>query len=166
VVNAVTERNPVPDDITLSVDVPDNLPPVFFDELQLKQVLTNLVTNAYQAMPEGGELSVSSKQCSVSSEQCSVSSEQCSVNSEQSLVTDHQSLITDNCLLITIQDTGIGIPPEDIEKIFEPLFTTKARGIGLGLAICEKLVAANGGKIDVESQIGEGTTFCVWLPIE
>ena len=143
VINAVIGQNPPPDNVTLSVDVPDNLPPIFVDELQIKQVLTNLVTNAYQAMsssssdgaPEGGELSV---------------------NSEQ---------YTDNSIQITVQDTGTGIPPENLEKIFEPLYTTKARGIGLGLAICKKLVEANGGRIEVESEVNDGTTFRVFLPV-
>ena len=66
---------------------------------------------------------------------------------------------------IEVSDTGTGIPPENLEKIFEPLFTTKARGIGLGLAICKKLVEANDGRIEVESRVGEGTTFRVVLPI-
>ncbi len=63
-------------------------------------------------------------------------------------------------------DTGCGIPEENMEKIFEPLFTTKPKGIGLGLAISKRLVEQNGGKIEVASQIGKGTTFTVKLPIE
>ncbi|OGO23567.1 MAG: hypothetical protein A2144_14730 [Chloroflexi bacterium RBG_16_50_9] len=63
-------------------------------------------------------------------------------------------------------DTGCGIPEENMEKIFEPLFTTKPKGIGLGLAISKRLVEQNGGKIEVTSQVDKGTTFSVKLPLE
>jgi signal transduction histidine kinase len=67
---------------------------------------------------------------------------------------------------ITIKDTGMGIPPENISKIFEPLFTTKLKGIGLGLAISQKLVDANGGQIEVKSDQGKGSTFTVYFPTQ
>jgi signal transduction histidine kinase len=67
---------------------------------------------------------------------------------------------------ISVSDTGTGISPENITKVFQPLFTTKSRGIGLGLAICQSYVEANGGSIHVESQLGMGTTFKVLLPAE
>jgi signal transduction histidine kinase len=63
-------------------------------------------------------------------------------------------------------DTGCGIPEENMEKIFEPLFTTKPKGIGLGLAISKRLVEQNGGKLEVSSQVNKGTTFTIKLPIE
>jgi signal transduction histidine kinase len=65
---------------------------------------------------------------------------------------------------VSVIDCGEGIPSENLERIFEPLFTTKARGIGLGLAISKNLVEANGGRIEVESEPGKGSVFCVWLP--
>ena len=65
---------------------------------------------------------------------------------------------------IAIQDNGRGIPAEDLDKIFEPLFSTKASGIGLGLAICQGLAEANRGKLVVESEIGKGATFRLSLP--
>ena len=70
-------------------------------------------------------------------------------------------------MVITVSDTGAGIPPDDLRRIFEPFYTTKGRGkgTGLGLAICRELVAALGGKIDVESTPGEGSTFTVRLPL-
>ncbi len=143
VVSAVIQRNPPPAHVTVEVEVSENLPSVFVDGDQIQQVLANLFTNAYQAMsssssdgaPEGGQLSVESEQS------------------------------TEDSVIIKVSDTGIGIPPENMEKIFEPLFTTKARGIGLGLAICKKLVAANDGEITVESEVGEGTRFRIKLPI-
>jgi signal transduction histidine kinase len=59
----------------------------------------------------------------------------------------------------------VGIPPENMGKLFEPLFTTKTKGIGLGLAVSKKLTEANGGCIEVNSEAGVGSTFTVWLPI-
>jgi signal transduction histidine kinase len=66
---------------------------------------------------------------------------------------------------IAVQDTGTGILPENMHKLFEPLFTTKNKGIGLGLAVSQKLAEANGGHIEVLSQPGEGSTFTLFLPI-
>src|SRR5262249_58449528 len=65
---------------------------------------------------------------------------------------------------LAVADTGPGIPTDKLGKIFEPLFTTKAKGVGLGLPTVRKLVEQHGGTIDVESKEGEGTTFTVWLP--
>jgi two-component system NtrC family sensor kinase len=68
-------------------------------------------------------------------------------------------------MTVSIADTGVGIPGENIEKIFEPLFTSKAKGIGLGMAISKTYVESHGGSIAVQSQIGKGSTFTVKLPI-
>lgn len=67
-------------------------------------------------------------------------------------------------ILISVRDTGRGIPDEILPKLFNPLFTTKTRGQGLGLATCKRLVEAHGGTITVESQVGKGTTFTVNMP--
>jgi signal transduction histidine kinase len=133
-VTAVISQLPPPEAVQIEVDIPKNLPLVNVDRNQIKQVITNLVTNAYQAMPEGGRLMVTSEDAS-------------------------------NRVLLTITDTGIGIPPEHLEKIFKPLFTTKTTGIGLGLAFSKKLIDINDGAIKVESQPGKGTSFTLWLPI-
>ena len=66
---------------------------------------------------------------------------------------------------VSVLDTGGGIPQEQINRIFEPFFTTKKRGTGLGLMIVQRIVRAHGGKIEVESHAGRGTTFRVWLPL-
>ena len=73
--------------------------------------------------------------------------------------------MTQNSAVITIQDSGVGISPENLEKIFNPFFTTKAQGQGLGLAVCKRLVEAQGGGIMVKSNLGKGTTFTLKLPI-
>lgn len=74
--------------------------------------------------------------------------------------------IENDLALVSFRDNGCGIPEENLEKIFEPLFTTKPKGIGLGLAITKRLVEQNGGKIEVASQAGQGTTFTIKLPLE
>jgi signal transduction histidine kinase len=65
-----------------------------------------------------------------------------------------------------VQDVGPGIAPENMKKNFEPLFTTKSKGIGLGLAVSQKLAEANGGRIEVQSEAGKGSTFTVYLPVK
>jgi PAS domain S-box-containing protein len=137
-VHSTFERFPASANVEVTLDLPAHLPQVFVDPRQMEQVLGNLTTNACQAMPEGGRLSVISEQLSVGSNQW---------------------------VRIAVKDTGVGIPPENMGRLFEPLFTTKTRGIGLGLAVSRKLAEANGGRIEVESKVGVGTTFTVWLPV-
>ncbi len=125
------------------VDVPDgvtvqhnlaDLPPIAADPGQLGQILGNLLLNAVQAMPDGGALTL------------------------------RTYLPQPDWVAISVADTGVGIPPENLDKLFEPLFTTKAKGIGLGLALVKMLVEGHGGAIRVESVVGQGTTFTVELP--
>jgi signal transduction histidine kinase len=66
---------------------------------------------------------------------------------------------------IAVKDNGMGIPPENMKKLFEPLFTTKTKGIGLGLAVSRKLAEANGGRVEVQSEPGRGSTFTLILPV-
>ena len=72
---------------------------------------------------------------------------------------------TGEAALLSVEDTGVGIPEEHLSKIFIPLFTTKAKGQGFGLPVCKRLVEAHGGTIEVESQVGKGSTFTVKLPL-
>jgi len=72
---------------------------------------------------------------------------------------------TEDSALISVQDTGVGIPEENLEKIFQPLFSTKAKGQGLGLAVCKRLVEAHNGSITFKSKVGEGSTFTVEIPL-
>ena len=111
------------------------IPKIQVDPLQMMQVFQNLIINSVQAMPEGGHLRISAKK----------------------LDTDF--------IEISVEDTGEGISTENLNKLFYPLFTTKPRGIGLGLVVCRNLTEANGGRIEVESTTGAGTTFTVTLPV-
>ena len=121
--------------VTLASEIAPTLPPACVDRVQLGQVVLNLLTNAVQAM-----------------------------NGGQGTLTVRGALETPNQLRLDVRDTGPGISPEDSRRIFEPLFTTKARGIGLGLAVSRTLVRANGGEITFVSEAGRGTTFSVRLP--
>jgi len=116
----------------------EGLPPIMADSKQMQQVLLNLVINAAQAMPEGGELRISA----------------------------YRANDRDGHVVIEIQDTGVGIPPENLSRIFDPFFTTKInqKGTGLGLSVVSSIVAKHGGRIDVESTVGKGSTFRVFMP--
>jgi PAS domain S-box-containing protein len=129
------ERYPVPKEVDLTLKIQPDLPLVWVDSDQITRVLGNLLVNAFQAMEGHGEL-----------------------------VLRAYTVTEDHLVSIVIEDTGGGISPENLTKIFEPLFTTKARGIGLGLAICKNLVESNGGRIEVDSELGKGSTFTVSLP--
>jgi len=143
VVRRALERYPAPANIRLRLDLPPDLPPLHVDAAHIEQALGNLVINAYEAMPGGGELSIAS---------------------ELPLNAEHCLLITEHCLLITVQDTGPGIPPEALDKLFEPLFTTKPHGLGLGLPVSKKLAEINGGRLEVHSAPGQGARFSLVLP--
>ena len=129
------KRYPVPAAVEVQLELPGGLPPVYADPSHVIQVLGNLVTNACQAMASG-----------------------------PGKLTLSASLQSD-MIAIAVQDTGMGIPPENMGKLFEPLFTTKTKGIGLGLAVSQKLTEANGGRIEALSQFGQGSTFSVYLPV-
>ncbi len=145
----------VPQNISLRVEIPDTLPAVKVDPLQMGQVFYNLLTNAIQAMPNGGELRISARR--------GIRDQGPGVG-EEKLIAGPRSRVPDQDFVeISVTDTGEGISPENIKKLFQPLFTTKARGIGLGLTVVKNLTEANGGMIVVESESGKGTTFTVTL---
>jgi len=146
----------VAEGISLHVEIQDPLPAVMVDPLQLGQVLQNIITNAVQAMPDGGELRISARK--------GTGDLGLGVSKEEPVGSPHPPTPDRDFIEISVADTGAGISPENMSRIFEPLFTTKARGIGLGLIVSKKLIEANGGKIKVESQLGKGTTFTVILP--
>ena len=125
----------VPDNIEAMAYFEESLPKLKTDQTMLKRILLNLATNALQAMPEGGKLTVRTG----------------------------QDQVTGN-IKISVKDTGGGIPKVMQEKMFTPLVTTKAKGQGLGLAVVKRLIEALGGSITFESQEGKGTEFTIELP--
>lgn len=142
----------IPDLVTLRDDIPADLPPVNVDMTQMSQVLQNLIVNAVQVMPNGGSLRIVARRAQ-------------GKRGEAGGRAEPAFEISRDFVEISVSDTGTGISSENIKKVFEPLYTTKSRGIGLGLAICRSYVEANGGRIQVESELGEGTTFKVLLPV-
>lgn len=124
---------PVPERIQVVREYSRQDPVVFIDPQELRQAVRNLITNAIDAMPQGGTLKVST---AASGEWAQMS----------------------------VADSGAGIPREVLEKIFAPFFTTKARGTGLGLAVVRKVIDRHQGKVEVESGLGKGTVFKLYLP--
>jgi PAS domain S-box-containing protein len=125
--------------------ISDNTWPVEVDEEQISQVINNLTMNADQAMPAGGILNISA--------------ENISIDKEESL-----PIKKGNYVKITIKDIGAGIPDDRIQKIFDPYFTTKQKGSGLGLTITYSIIKKHNGYITVKSKPGVGTTFFIYLP--
>jgi len=139
-----TDPKAITEDALLLVEVPKNVqvldstgskPRITIDSEKMKRVFVNLIKNAVDAMPNGGKLTLTSKE-------------------------------SGGYVEIVLADTGTGMPKEIMEKLWTPFFTTKARGMGLGLAVCKRIIEAHGGKISVESTVGKGSTFTVTIPIE
>jgi signal transduction histidine kinase len=148
----------IPENIEFQTDLPETLPKAQVDPLQMGQVFQNLITNAVQAMPNGGFVRVSARKVRETRKEERV-------NKKNNLDPWTSTLdFYGDYIEISITDNGEGIAAENMGKLFQPLFTTKSRGIGLGLAIAQKLTMVNGGRIEVESEPGKGTTFKVVLP--
>jgi len=157
----------VPPAVLLQIEIPDTLPAVKVDPLQMGQVFQNLVSNGIQAMPHGGELRIAARKVvrdwglGVSKE--GVEDQKLGIGGENQNPNPQQPTPDEDFVEISVTDTGEGISPGNMKKLFQPLFTTKARGIGLGLTVVKNLTEANGGRIGVESESGKGTTFTVTL---
>jgi signal transduction histidine kinase len=136
-VKQVLSKQPAPEGVTCKLNFPIDLPDLMVDPDHIKQVLANLISNAYHAILEGGQVQISAYP---------------------------QPLAGSRGVTVEVADTGVGIPPENLQKIFQPLFTTRSRGIGLGLTVSKKLVEANHGEINVTSEKGRGSCFQVTLP--
>ena len=144
----------IPENIQLRTDIQALSALVLIDRKQMEKVVQNLVVNAVQAMPNGGALWISARQVRGTG------------NGERGTLEPRTPIPDPGFVEISIADTGEGIAPENMARLFQPLFTTKSRGIGLGLALTKKFTEANGGRIKVESTLGKGTTFTVILPIQ
>jgi len=121
-------------DVSVYKNYSPDIPPIVFDAELIERVLSNLITNAAQASPPGGVVTVKTR-------------------------------LAEDMVEIAVIDRGTGIDSKNLESIFNPFFTTKSDGVGLGLAICSKIVDEHGGKITVESTPGEGSVFRVYLPV-
>jgi PAS domain S-box-containing protein len=148
-VDHTLSRFPVPTSVRVSIKIPADLPQVYADPLHVEQILGNLITNGCQAMSTP------------------------SLNTNAGLATlsgggklTITARMKKQMLAIAVKDTGTGVTPENMEKLFEPLFSTKVIGIGLGLAVSKKLAEANGGRIEVESEVGKGSAFTLYLPLK
>ncbi len=129
----------------------DAIPEVYVDDTQMEQVFVNVFLNAVDAMKEGGRLIVKTygKKMNIMDAK------------NESYEIDNNQL---NYVFVEVTDTGSGIPEQNMDKIFNPFFTTKSSGLGLGLSICSRLVNENGGNIDLKSIMGQGTTVTIALP--
>jgi len=125
----------VPENVQVVSQLDKAVPFIWADPDQLIQVFGNLILNGIQAMPDGGRLVIKSEAPGPGQ------------------------------VAVSVTDTGVGIPEENLGKLFEPLFTTKAKGIGFGLAVVKTMVEGHGGTIEVQSEVGQGTTFTVVLPL-
>ncbi|MEN6585272.1 MAG: PAS domain S-box protein [Sulfuricella sp.] len=125
----------VPATVAVQLDIPATLPPLQVDPLQVQQVFRNLINNGIDAMAQGGTLEIRATEADEG-----------------------------KAIAVSVRDTGCGIVPAQMARLFQPLFTTKARGIGLGLVVVKNLTEANGGRIEVRSEPGKGTVFSVTLP--
>jgi signal transduction histidine kinase len=140
VIKEALSRTAVPENVEVVSQLDETLPIILADPDQLGQVFGNIILNAVQAMPEGGQLVVKTSEVS-------------------------EKLPKSEWVAVSFADTGVGISEENLGKIFEPLFTTRAKGIGLGLAVTKALVEGHEGTIEVQSELGKGSTFTVRLPI-
>lgn len=135
--------------IVINLSVPMDLPPVGGDIHQLTQVFANLLINAYQALDGQGRISVSARLATTAA--------------EGALLPDgHQPVAS---VIVDIADNGPGVAPDVVEKIFNPFFTTKPKGSGLGLAVVRKIVDAHDGRIDMSTAEGRGSRFRVTLQV-
>jgi signal transduction histidine kinase len=123
--------------IRIIKDLDTGLPPIKLDRNKIQQVFWNLLLNASEAMPAGGQITISS-----------------------SLSADKKAIV------LRFVDTGVGIPKENINKLFDPFFTTKSSGTGLGLAVSYGIIQQHDGRIDVKSEVGRGTVFTLSFLVE
>jgi len=139
-----------PKSIVIQANIPANLWMIAADVTQLHQVFMNLFVNARDAMPQGGVLKVIAENQHLDPHQIRI----------------HPEANSADYVVVSVADTGVGIPPEHLNRIFDPFFTTKeiGKGTGLGLSAVLGIVKSHGGFVDVQSEVGKGSTFKVYLP--
>jgi two-component system nitrogen regulation sensor histidine kinase GlnL len=125
-----------------------SLPEIVADRGKLVQLFINILRNGLEAMPEGGTLSLNTK-----------------LSDQIKITRSRGRQSTSRLLLVTVEDTGVGIPEEELDKVFTPYFTTKEEGSGLGLAVSMNIVEQHGGRIQIDSRPGRGTAVKVYLPL-
>ncbi len=135
IVKEILDRLRIAPNIEVALELRDDLPEIEVDAPQMHQTFYNIIKNALEAMEKGGKLKIKT------------------------------GLKDDGFLEVSFSDTGSGVSKENIAKIFEPLFSTKTKGTGLGLSVCSSIVEGHHGKIEVTSEVGQGTTFTVKLPV-
>ena len=144
-INAIVQdalsRTTGPDTVTVITELGGDLPPLMADSSQIQQVFINLISNAVQAMTSPSQVETR--------------------NGGRLVISTRTE---DGFIVTEFKDNGCGISEENLGRLFEPLFTTKTKGIGLGLAVSKRIIEAHEGNIEVESEIGKGTTFAVKLP--
>jgi len=135
---SLTRNQALINDVKVITQLSEQLPRIVVDGSQIQEVFLNIILNAIDAMPEGGELRVTSSM-----------------------------MASDQFVQIRFADTGCGIPPEDLDKVFDPFFTTKdaSKGTGLGLAVAYGVIEKHHGRIRMESEVGKGTTCIIDLPV-
>ncbi len=130
---------------TFDLQIDPDLQPVEADQGQMSQVLNNLIINADQAMPSGGTIRIVAS---------NALPDECSMTRS----------LNRRCVKIAVIDQGVGIAPDQIDRIFDPYYTTKGRGSGLGLTTCHSIIQKHGGCLAVNSKLNQGTTFTIFLP--
>ncbi|HEY0968686.1 MAG TPA: PAS domain S-box protein [Opitutaceae bacterium] len=145
-------RSTFPKNITLRIQLTPDLWPVVGDPTQLNQVLLNLCVNARDAMPNGGQLTLTASNAVI----------------DEQYAVMNKEVASGRYVRVEVTDDGMGIAPDLIDRIFEPFFTTKAlgHGTGLGLSTTPGIVRSHGGFVNVYSELGKGTTFKVYLPAQ
>lgn len=136
--------------VVINTDIKSDLPEVMMDPDQMQQVFLNLLINAVQAMPTGGNLGIS------------ISSHDKGAMEIDNKIKEH--IQSDRMLVIAFEDTGAGIDADFMASVFEPFFTKKSQGTGLGLSISQRIVHEHGGDMTVESVVGKGSLFTIYLP--
>lgn len=136
-INGSLAKCKIPENIRIEKEFSETMSEANIDPTQMTQAFVNIIMNAVDAMPDGGSLKIKAENDKAA-----------------------------NALEVIIEDSGAGMSPENMKYLFQPLFTTKAKGLGLGLTTVKNLTEANGGKVEVESEQGKGTRFKILLKIE